>query len=65
MGGRIWPESEVGKGSTFHFNAWFGLTAQRSPLARQEAHAGVCAVTVAGGREQGGDGGRPAGRAVC
>ena len=25
MDGTIWVESEYGKGSTFHFNAWFGI----------------------------------------
>ncbi len=33
MGGRIWVESEAGKGSSFHFHARFGV--QEQPMARR------------------------------
>jgi PAS domain S-box-containing protein len=34
MGGRLWAESQPGHGSTFHFNARFGRSAERAAVPR-------------------------------
>jgi len=46
MGGQIWAESEAGKGSTFRFNAWFGIGAEQQHKRFVPDMAGFRALVV-------------------
>jgi CheY-like chemotaxis protein/HPt (histidine-containing phosphotransfer) domain-containing protein len=46
MEGNIWAESEPGKGSTFHFNAWFGIGSSEKRKYFIPDLAGVRALVV-------------------